>query len=331
MTLAFDAPRIQEVVGSLSRKMLINGEWVDAASGKTFDSINPATEEVIASVAHGDAEDAYRAVRAARAAFDDGSGWRTMPHGKRGRIIHKLGDLILDHLEEFALLESLDNGKPYAVAKAADVPLTADMFHYTSGWATKIEGNTMPVSGREDPEAASGAGEHERHHPPVLGRCRRAVQPGDDPRQVEVLKVLQTATELGEDLDSADGVQVAGRLDRRGGRFRVVGSDEADDRKRDRPGPIRRRERADAIRDATRTPFRRPGANQGPGRISRPTLRLLRPHDLPRREARSRPELARHRGRMQPTRDLATATRWIRRLIVERGPRPDSDDHAAAR
>ena len=62
MTLAFDAPRIQEVVGSLSRKMLIDGEWVDAASGKTFESINPATEEVLASVAHGEAEDADRAV-----------------------------------------------------------------------------------------------------------------------------------------------------------------------------------------------------------------------------------------------------------------------------
>ena len=69
-----------------------------------------------------------------------------MPHGQRGQIIHKLGDLILEHLEEFALLESLDNGKPYAVAKAADVPLAADLFHYMSGWATKIEGNTIPVS-----------------------------------------------------------------------------------------------------------------------------------------------------------------------------------------
>jgi phenylacetaldehyde dehydrogenase len=146
MTLAFDAPRIQEVVGSLSRKMLINGEWVDAASGQTFDSINPATEEVLASVAYGQAEDADRAVRAARAAFEDGAPWRTMPHGQRGRVLHKLGDLILEHLEEFALLESLDNGKPYAVAKAADVPLTADMFHYMSGWTTKIEGSTLPIS-----------------------------------------------------------------------------------------------------------------------------------------------------------------------------------------
>ena len=79
-----------------------------------------------------------------------------MPHGQRGRIIHKLGDLILEHLEEFALLESLDNGKPYAVAKAADVPSAADLFHYMSGymsgWATKIEGNTIPASAL-DPQA----------------------------------------------------------------------------------------------------------------------------------------------------------------------------------
>jgi len=97
---------------------LINGEWVDAASGKTFDSVNPATEEVLARWRHGEAADADAAVRAARTAFEDGSPWRKMPHGQRGRIIHKLGDLILEHLDEFALLESLDNGKPYAVAKA---------------------------------------------------------------------------------------------------------------------------------------------------------------------------------------------------------------------
>jgi phenylacetaldehyde dehydrogenase len=152
MTPAFDAPHIERVVGSLSRKMLINGEWVDSASGETFETVNPATEEVLASAAKGGAEDADRAVRAARAAFEDGSAWRTMPHGRRGKIIHGLGDLILENLEQFALLESLDNGKPYGVAKAADVPLTADMFHYMSGWATKITGRTMPVSAW-DPDA----------------------------------------------------------------------------------------------------------------------------------------------------------------------------------
>jgi phenylacetaldehyde dehydrogenase len=147
MTLAVEQTRIDQVVGSLSRKMLINGEWVDSASGKTFETLNPASEEVLATVAHGEAEDVNRAVGVARAAFADGSPWRTMPPGQRGKIIHKLGDLVLEHLEEFALLESLDNGKPYSVAKAADVPLTADLFHYMSGWATKIEGSTIPASG----------------------------------------------------------------------------------------------------------------------------------------------------------------------------------------
>jgi len=147
MTLAVEQTRIDQVVGSLSRKMLINGEWVDSASGRTFETLNPASEEVLAAVAHGEAEDVNRAVGAARAAFAEGSPWRTMPPGQRGRIIHKLGDLVLEHLEEFALLESLNNGKPYAVAKAADVPLTADLFHYMSGWATKIEGSTIPASG----------------------------------------------------------------------------------------------------------------------------------------------------------------------------------------
>lgn len=73
MTLAVDEGRIKKVVGSLSRKLLINGEWVDSASGKEFDTVNPASEEVLASVAHGEAEDVNRAVRAARAAFDEGS------------------------------------------------------------------------------------------------------------------------------------------------------------------------------------------------------------------------------------------------------------------
>jgi phenylacetaldehyde dehydrogenase len=147
MTLAVDESRVHEVLDSLSRKMLINGEWVDAASGRTFDTLNPATEMVLATVAMGDAEDVDRAVRAARAAFADDSPWRRMPHGARGKIIHRLGDLILEHLEEFALLESLDNGKPYSVAKVADVPLAADLFHYMSGWATKTEGATIPTSG----------------------------------------------------------------------------------------------------------------------------------------------------------------------------------------
>src|SRR6202522_2472396 len=127
------------------RKLFINGQWVDAASGKTFETPNPATGETLAQVAEGDAEDIDRAVRAARKAFEEGP-WSRMTPSERGRIIWRIGDLILEHAEELAQLESLDNGKPYAVALGADVPLAADLFHYMAGWATKIEGNSINIS-----------------------------------------------------------------------------------------------------------------------------------------------------------------------------------------
>src|SRR5580700_2238654 len=127
------------------RQLFINGQWADAASGKTFNTPNPETGETLARVAEGDAEDIDRAVRAARAAFDDGP-WSRMTPSERGRIIWRIGDLILEHTDELAQLESLDNGKPFVVAQAADVPLAADLFHYMAGWATKIEGNTINIS-----------------------------------------------------------------------------------------------------------------------------------------------------------------------------------------
>ncbi len=136
--------RVQEFVGK-PRKMFINGKFVEAASGKTFPSYNPATGEVMAQIAEGDREDIDRAVKAARKAFESGP-WPAMSASDRGRLIWQLGDLIEDHLEEFAQLESLDNGKPLAVARVADVPLAVDLFHYMAGWATKIEGNTIPFS-----------------------------------------------------------------------------------------------------------------------------------------------------------------------------------------
>ena len=136
--------RVQEFVGK-PRKMFINGKWAEAASGKTFPSYNPATGEVMAQVAEGDREDIDRAVKAARKAFESG-GWPAMSASDRGRLIWRLGDLIEQRLEEFAQLESLDNGKPLAVARVADVPLAVDLFHYMAGWATKIEGNTIPFS-----------------------------------------------------------------------------------------------------------------------------------------------------------------------------------------
>jgi phenylacetaldehyde dehydrogenase len=118
---------------------------VNAASGKTFPTYNPATGEVLAQVAEGDREDIDQAVRAARNAFDNGP-WRRMTASERGRLIWKLADLLEQHTEEFGYIESLDNGKPLGVAKAADVPLAVDLFRYMAGWATKIEGNTIPLS-----------------------------------------------------------------------------------------------------------------------------------------------------------------------------------------
>ena len=127
------------------RNLLIGGKWVPAASGKTFETVNPATGEVLAHVAEGDREDINRAVKAARKAFEEGA-WPATTPSERGKMIWKLAELLEQHLEEFAELESLDNGKPISIARVADVPLAADLFRYMAGWATKIEGNTIPIS-----------------------------------------------------------------------------------------------------------------------------------------------------------------------------------------
>jgi len=143
MTVTLDR-NVEQFIGA-PRQLFINGQWADAASGKTFATPNPATGETLANIAEGDAEDIDRAVRAARRAFEDGP-WSKMTASERGRIIWRIGDLILEHTDELAQLESLDNGKPFGVAQAADVPLAADLFHYMAGWATKIEGNTINIS-----------------------------------------------------------------------------------------------------------------------------------------------------------------------------------------
>ncbi len=126
-------------------KLIIGGEAVDAASGKTFETRNPATEELITHVAQAGVEDVDRAVRAARAAFDDGP-WRTMRPAERARILHKLGDLILANADEIARLETLDNGKPIFESRQIDIGMVASCFHYFSGWATKLTGETVPVN-----------------------------------------------------------------------------------------------------------------------------------------------------------------------------------------
>jgi aldehyde dehydrogenase (NAD+) len=128
-------------------KLLIGNKWVDSVSGKTFPTINPATGEVIAQVAEADAADVDKAVAAARAAFDKGA-WRKLTASQRGMLLYRLADLIEKNIEELAQLESLDNGKPYQVALAADLPLTIACYRYYAGWADKIQGKTIPVQGR---------------------------------------------------------------------------------------------------------------------------------------------------------------------------------------
>ena len=137
-------PEVQKFVAR-RHKLLIDGRWVDAASGKTFPSYDPATGEVLAHVAEGDREDVERAVRAARRAFESGP-WPELTASERGRLLWKLADLLEARADELAELESLDNGKPRAVARAADLPLSVDCLRYMAGWATKLEGATIPIS-----------------------------------------------------------------------------------------------------------------------------------------------------------------------------------------
>jgi aldehyde dehydrogenase (NAD+) len=127
--------------------MLIDGKFRDSHSGKTFATINPATEEVIAQVAEGDATDIDLAVKAARKAFDSGP-WRKMDARDRGRLMNKLTDLIEERVDELAELETLDNGKPISESRQGDLPLVIDCFRYYAGWADKIHGQTIPVRGR---------------------------------------------------------------------------------------------------------------------------------------------------------------------------------------
>ena len=127
-------------------QLFIAGQWVPARSGRTFATVNPATEEPIADVAEGDAADIDAAVKAARAAFDEGP-WPRLDARERGRLMHRLCDLIEAEIDDLAALESLDNGKPVADARAIDIPLAVQCLRYYAGWADKIQGATIPING----------------------------------------------------------------------------------------------------------------------------------------------------------------------------------------
>src|SRR5262249_51625605 len=124
-------PRVSDFIEK-PRPMLIDGKWVSAVSGKIFATYNPATGEVLAQIAEGDRADVDLAVKAARKAFETGP-WSRMHAAQRGKLIWKLADLIESRVEDFAMLETFDNGKPLVVARAADVPLAADLFRYMAG------------------------------------------------------------------------------------------------------------------------------------------------------------------------------------------------------
>ncbi|RJS93708.1 aldehyde dehydrogenase family protein [Salinisphaera sp. Q1T1-3] len=144
-------PGVREFIDT-PRRMLIGGQWVAAESGQTFDVYNPATDEVIAQAQSAGKADVDKAVKAAQQAFDDGP-WTRMSPAERGRIVWKIGDLIMAHQEELAQLESLDNGKPISIARAADVPLAAELFQYMAGWATKLNGEQIGITVPYAPDA----------------------------------------------------------------------------------------------------------------------------------------------------------------------------------
>ncbi len=130
-------------------QLYIDGKFTASSNGKTFAVYNPATGEEICQVPEADHVDVDRAVHAARRAFDSGP-WPAMLPSKRGQLMQRLAELLEQHTDEFAELESLDNGKPVSVARVADVPLAVDLFRYMSGWSTKTLGSTIPLSAGND-------------------------------------------------------------------------------------------------------------------------------------------------------------------------------------
>ncbi|XP_042498499.1 aldehyde dehydrogenase family 2 member B7, mitochondrial [Macadamia integrifolia] len=143
---ALEEPPITPSVEVNHTQLLINGQFTDAAAGRTFPTLDPRTGEVIAHVAEGDVEDINRAVVAARKAFDEGP-WPKMSAYERSRIMYRFADLIEKHNDDIAALETWDNGKPFEQAAKAEVPMLARLMRYYAGWADKIHGLTVPADG----------------------------------------------------------------------------------------------------------------------------------------------------------------------------------------
>lgn len=137
--------RLQDTEAYLARagRMLIGGQWVDAASGKRFRTVNPATGALLAEVAEGDHEDIDRAVKAARSAFENPA-WRRMRPAERERLVRRFIGLLEDHIDELAELETLDTGKPINASRNIDLPVTIETLQYYAGFSTKLEGDVLP-------------------------------------------------------------------------------------------------------------------------------------------------------------------------------------------
>ena len=147
MTVAIDFPVLPAVTHFLQgepKKMLIGGKWVAGAAGRTFQTLNPATKTVLATVCEGDAEDIDRAVIAAHRAFENGWG-QTKPN-ERARLLHRLTDLMEQHIDELAQLNVLDNGKTFAASREWEMVVSNDIFRYYAGMATQLQGETIPLS-----------------------------------------------------------------------------------------------------------------------------------------------------------------------------------------
>ena len=148
MNIAISKPKLgKDSKAFLAKKhhMLIDGKWVEAKSGKTFEVEDPATQEVIAHVPAGDKADIDLAVKAARKALES-SPWSRISPGERSKLVWRLGDLLEKHADEFAEIEALDNGKPVTNARRDDVGGSINMFRYMAGWSTRLTGETIPVS-----------------------------------------------------------------------------------------------------------------------------------------------------------------------------------------
>lgn len=137
---AFDyapAPESRAVVDiAPSYGVFIDGEFTEAADGKVFKTVSPATEEVLSEVAEAGEADVDRAVKAARKAFEK---WSALPGAERAKYLFRIARIIQERSRELAVLETLDNGKPIRETRDADLPLVAAHFFYYAGWADKLD------------------------------------------------------------------------------------------------------------------------------------------------------------------------------------------------